>query len=168
MMRLSSLSMASFFIFAANSFAFAQQEDFSFNSLRNMSSFERSLLESAIKTGQLRNVSRPSEREIYFDGISYGDRDDISLFIQLIILDVCPACSTTTSGSTVRVKYGGGSSSGRDTYAVDRSDDYYADKVEENCEELLDRHKYDRDSKDILIIEDNDDDNKIAICFHRD
>lgn len=146
----------------------ATAQEFSFRSIDRMANYEKDLLKVAIEQGQITRTNAAAYRDIDLDGIEYGGEDDIALFIALIVQDVCPTCSTTSSGSTVRVSYGGSSGDGKDAYVLNASDYYAADAVEENCNELLSDHAYERDGKDIVIVDNNDDDDKIALCFDRD
>ena len=145
----------------------ASAQDFSFRNFSNQSSYNKDFLRSALEQGQLRRDNAGSYRDIDLDGIQYGNQDDIELFILFVINDVCPTCSTTSSGSTVRVKYGN-TAGGTSTYVLNAYDYYRAEEIEDDCEELLNDHSYDRDGKDILIVDNNDGDDKIALCFDRD
>ncbi len=146
----------------------ASAQDFSFSEIDRMTSYEKDFLRMAIEQGEFVPNSSSSYQDIELEGIEYGNQDDIELFIIAIIKGVCPACATTSSGSTVRVKYGNSSSSGKNAYVINSDDYYIANNIEESCEELLDDHRYERGGKDIVIVDNNDDDDKIALCFDRD
>lgn len=145
----------------------ADAQDLSFREIDRMESYEKDFLKTAIEQGKIQRKNADSFRDINLDGIEYGNEDDLQLFIMLIIQDVCSACSTTSSGSTVRVSYGESSGSGNQAYSLNSSDDYEAGEIEDRCENLLDDHDHERDGKDILIVDGDNEDEKIALCFDR-
>ena len=143
-------------------------EDISFRDFSNMRNFEKDLTKRALEDGLLASNSSLESIELDLDGITRGSKEDIELFIRLLINDICPTCSTTSSGSTVKVKYGRSSSGGKRAYVLN-SDDYNdARYIESKCRDLLYYHRSELDGKDILIVDNNDDEDKIALCFNRD
>ena len=92
----------------------------------------------------------------------YNDVFERERKLMQLIETVCPNCSTTSSGSTVKVTYSTSSGSqSTDATRIYTYDNSNAEYVVEYCERLLDDY-YDAD--DIAIYDDNED-KLLAICY---
>ncbi len=84
--------------------------------------------------------------------------------IAAMLRSVCPYCSTTSTGSSVRVSYSSNGREDREVKKIETDDNYEARQIAEKCEDLVDRQG---DNKDIHILDHLGKDT-LAICFDDD